>query len=190
MGQKLKSALRQLQKFADRPWYFPLLGLLAAADLFILVVPTDALLVSSVMLQPKKWVRAFFWVGLGSALGALALGASIQSDLAAHLQASSTYPIESSTWIWLKEFFAAYGAIALAVIAVSPLVQFPVVAMAAASGMPLLELFLISLAGRWIKSAVFAYFASHAPKVVLGLPFLRKELEIVEIPTKVESLPR
>lgn len=168
---KMRQLLNGLQSFAGRPWYFPALGFLAALDFYIFIVPTDALLVSSVLLKPKKWVSAFFWVGLGSALGAVSLAAALQTGV-------FTVP-ESETWGWLKEFFTHYGSLALALIALSPLVQFPVVVLAALSGMPLGELFVICLLGRWVKSAVFAYIASRAPELLFKIPFLRKELEVL-----------
>ncbi len=181
--EKSRQFLNRLQGFAGRPWYFPFLGFLAALDFYIFIVPTDALLVSSVLLRPKKWVSAFVWVGLGSALGAVTLAAALQLGF-------FTIP-DSETWVWLKEFFNHYGSVALGLIALSPLAQFPVVVLAALSGMPLGELFLICLVGRWIKSAVFAYIASRAPELLFRIPFLRKELEVLglssELATPAES---
>jgi membrane protein YqaA with SNARE-associated domain len=169
--ERVRKVLKRFQSFADRPWYFPFLGFLAALDFYIFIVPTDALLVSSVLLRPKKWVSAFFWVGLGSALGAVALAGALQAGV-------FSVP-DSETWVWLKGFFSDYGGVALALIALSPLVQFPVVVLAALSGMPLEKIFLICLVGRWIKSAVFAYVASRAPELLFKIPFLKKELEIL-----------
>ena len=64
----------------DRPWYVALVGGLAALDLFIMIIPTDGLLVTSVLVRPKRWVSWFLWVSIGSAVGAAALAAIIHWD--------------------------------------------------------------------------------------------------------------
>lgn len=182
MMQRMRIWIKHLQAFVDRWWYFPLLGLLAGLDLFILVVPTDALLVSSVMLRPKKWIGAFIWVGLGSAMGALALSGAIQWDPDLVMRRLFPNAFNTDLWRWMDAFFDRHGHIALCLIAASPLVQFPAIILAALSGMPLTEIFFVSLLGRWAKSAAFSYGASHAPKLLLKLPFMQKELEILELP--------
>lgn len=180
----IRSWIKRLQSFADRPWYFPVLGLLAGLDLFILVVPTDALLISSVMLQPKRWVSAFFWVGLGSAVGAVALAGIVQWDSAMVMEEWFPQAFDSSLWRTTDAFFDRHGGKALILIAFSPLVQFPAVVIAALSGMSLTKIFFISLAGRMVKSALFSWGASHAPKLLLRVPLIKQELSVLDAPTE------
>lgn len=185
MIQHIKVWVKRLQKFANRWWYFPLLGVLAGIDLFILIVPTDAILISSVMLKPKKWVRAFVWVSLGASIGALALAAALQWDpgLVPRLFPGA---FENDVWRWMDAFIDNHGGKALFLIALSPFVQFPAVAITALAGMPLTEIFLVCLAGRGIKAALFCYGASHAPKLLMKIPFIKQELSIVELPPAVK----
>lgn len=182
MLKRVQSWGRRLQEFADRPWYFPLLGILAGIDLFVLVIPTDALLVSSVMLQPKRWVTAFLWVAFGSSLGCAIMAGLIQWD--SHLVMEVWFPstFDSAIWHTMDVFFDRHGWVALALIALSPLVQFPAVAIAALAGMPPLEVFVVCLVGRSIKSALIAWVATFAPRMLLRIPGLRHDLETLQDP--------
>src|SRR4051812_40346336 len=77
---KLAELLRRMERFTDRSWYPALVAALAALDLFVLVIPTDGLLISAV-LSPKrraKWVSAAIWVSLGSTVGAVLLASLVQ----------------------------------------------------------------------------------------------------------------
>ncbi len=180
---KVLTWIRRLQQFADRPWYFPVLGLLAGLDLFILLIPTDALLVSSVMLKPKKWIGAGVWVSLGSALGAVLLASLIQWNPILVFEQWFPHAFETAAWRSMDWFFDEYGGRALFFIALSPLVQFPAVAIAALSGMSLTKLFFVYLLGRLIKSLLFSYGGSHGSKLLFRLPMLRKDLQVLETPT-------
>src|SRR4051812_12543814 len=115
--ESIRKAVRGLQKFVNRPWYYPVVGVLAGLDLFILVVPTDALLISSVMLKPRKWVSAFFWIALGAAIGALTLGALIQWDATRVTEVWFPSIFHSSTWDRMDQFFDRHGDVALLLIA-------------------------------------------------------------------------
>jgi membrane protein YqaA with SNARE-associated domain len=178
--ERLKAWVKYLQHFVGRAWYFPVVGILAGLDLFILVVPTDAILVSSVMMRPRKWIEAAVCVALGSAIGAFVLAYAIQWDQA-HVMSWFPWAFNNAGWEWADSFFDHYGRIALFFIAVSPLIQFPAICVAALSGMPAWEIFLVCLLGRAIKSGVFSYGASHAPKLLMRLPLIKKELEIVDL---------
>ncbi len=178
--ERIRNAVKRLQTFADRWWYFPVLGILAGADLFILVVPTDALLISSVMLRPKKWVSAFICVALGSAIGAAVFAGVIQWDTNLFMERWFPDAFDSVLWQRTDAFFDAWGGFALLLIACSPLVQFPAVAVAALSGMSLTKIFFVCLLGRALKAALFSYGASHAPRLLMRLPFVRRELSLLE----------
>ncbi len=143
-----------------------MVGLLAAIDLFILVIPTDVILTSSVMLQPRRWVTGFLSVSTGSALGALALALLLQSGANDFLTEHFPAIFRSQGWEGLDRFLDLHGFWALALISVSPLPQQPGVVVAALSGMFLWEIFLSVWIGRVVKYALFAWLASHAPETL------------------------
>lgn len=183
MVEKTKVWIKRLQLFADRSWYFPVVGLLAGLDLFLLIIPTDAILVSSVILQPRRWIGAFIWIGVGAAVGALVLAGLLQWDGPEMVQRWFPSAFQSSSWQSVDAFFESYGGTALFLIALSPLVQFPAVAIAALSGMSIVKIFLVCLVGRTLKAAIISYFASHAPALLLRIPLLKKELADLELNT-------
>jgi uncharacterized membrane protein YdjX (TVP38/TMEM64 family) len=189
MVQQVRIWVRNLRHFVDRLWYFPAVGLLAGLDLFILIVPTDAILITSVMMRPRKWIQAFLWVGLGSSLGALALAGAIQWDPSLVMDRLFPGAFETEVWRWMDAFFDNHGSAALLLIAISPLVQFPAVGIAALAGMPLWDIFITCFAGRMIKTAAFSYGASHAPKLLMKLPFIKQEVAILDPETAAALAP-
>ncbi|RYG34625.1 MAG: hypothetical protein EOO01_32105 [Chitinophagaceae bacterium] len=50
MQKTVRRWIRFVEGYANRWWYSPLIAVLAAADSFVIVIPTDGLLVSASML--------------------------------------------------------------------------------------------------------------------------------------------
>lgn len=181
MQERLKRWIQVLQKYADRWWYAPVIGLLAAADLFLIVIPTDGLLLSAVMLAPRRWVYTAFVVTLGSSLGTLALGHLLQVHGLPFLLQIVPGIEQSSVWLWTKTLMDGWGSWAVFLIALSPLMQHPAVALAALAGMTLTKLFVMVFAGRILKYLLLSYLATHAPGVLSRFWGLQYELEEVGI---------
>jgi len=171
----------RLRRFADRIWYLPFISFLAFIDLFILLIPTDFLLVTYVLLKPKKWIAAMIWISLGSAFGALALAGILQYGGAELVEQWFPRVFQSGHWSSTSEFVRKHGAPALALISVSILPQQPGVVIAALSRMPLFEIFLSVLVGRLAKYALFSWLASHAPKQLERFALGRAALAEVKV---------
>jgi membrane protein YqaA with SNARE-associated domain len=174
--EKLRHWLIRLQKYADHWWYAPLMGLLAGADLFLVVIPTDGLLISAVMLAPRRWIYTAFMVTLGSSLGTLALGYLLQQHGLPLLLNIVPGIDQSSAWVWTKSLMDSWGPWAVFVVALSPLMQHPAVALAALAGMTLLNLFALVFAGRILKYLMLSYIATHAPAMLGRLWGIQDEL--------------
>src|SRR3989344_3242605 len=140
MQHRLKRWFTFLQKYADRWWYAPAMGALAAADLFLIVIPTDGLLISAVMLAPRRWIYTAVAVTLGSSLGTILLGLLIQQHGLPFLLHIVPGIEQSSVWTWTNNLMDEWGTWAVFIIAVSPLMQHPAVALAALAGMTLNKL--------------------------------------------------
>jgi membrane protein YqaA with SNARE-associated domain len=182
---KLSSVLRRIQSFADRPWYLPLIAGLGGADAFLLVIPTDGLLVSFVLLRPKHWLRACLFFTLFCAVGCWLLAWVIQSG-AEWLSLDFFYrSVGQDTWNWIDSFVDNHGELALGVLATLPIPQFPGVVVAALAEMPLWSLFVSILAGRLVKYFLLSYAASHAPRLLMRVPFLKKEISAFTGPPSV-----
>jgi len=175
MSRKILGGLKVLQKYMDRPWYLPAVALLAFADIFIMIVPTDALLVTAVIFKPKRWWLAATLVAVGSALGALMLAGAVQWDLEGLARLLPSL-FESPSWKGTDAFLEKYGIWALALFAAGPLPYQPAVVLVALSGASLPEAFLATFLGRGGKYYLLAYLASHAPKYLEKFWTVRKEL--------------
>jgi membrane protein YqaA with SNARE-associated domain len=179
MQKRLKRWFGVLQKYADRWWYAPLIGLLAAADLFLVVIPTDGLLISAVMLSPRRWIYFAFMVSFGSALGCLLLAHLLQVHGMPLLQHIVPGIEQNSTWAWTQQLMVQWGTWAVFLIALSPLMQHPAIALAALAGMPLLKIAGLAFGGRILKYLLLAYLATHAPGMLGNLWGLQHELDEV-----------
>ena len=177
MSKKFNQWLLRLQQFVDRPWYIPFIALLAGLDLFIMIVPTDWLLISAVMLRPKRWISCFIWVTLGSVVGAVALGYVMQlpsNPISAYVAEKAT---SMSAWKGTAGFMERNGTWTLGLVALSPLPQQPAVMIAALTGMQLTWIAVAVLIGRATKYSVFSWLASHAPRLLNRIGSVRREMD-------------
>lgn len=170
----------RVQQFINRPWYVALVSLLAGLDLFILVVPSDGLMISAVLARRERWVSTFLWVTTGSALGALLLTGLIQGIGAEAMESLLPSVFNTEGWSGTEAFLASYGAVALALLALSPLPQQPGVVLAALADMPPLVVFLAVWLGRAVKYGLFAWLAAYAPSQLRRFWVVRRELEELE----------
>lgn len=151
-----------------------------ALDSFILIVPTDAMTVSAVMLEPKKWIRYALLVAVSSSLGAIALAAIV--DIYGIDFIHTFFPGLDQTRMWqlTDEFMETYGLLVVFGIALTPLTQPPSVVLAALSHMPLVQIFIAILIGRSLKYLLIAWVSSHAPRLLSKLWGVRGELQEVD----------
>lgn len=163
---RLHTLLERLKGFADRAWYAPLVGLLAGADQFIVIVPIEWLMIPSVLLNPRRWLRTALWVTTGCALGAFALASVADIYGMQLIEHWAPKVVQSENWIRSMGYINSKGAWALLVIAAGPLPQQPAVALAGLSHMSPLKVFLAIWSGRALKYCTVAYIASHAPKLL------------------------
>lgn len=167
----------RLERFTGRIWYIPLIALLSAVDFLILIIPTDALLVSAVVFRPRRWISGAIWVGTGSAVGAWALAYALRTldpEWASWLLSSTTSP---ESWTRVTQWIQSYGTIALGVLVAGPVPPQPIVAVAAAAKMPLSELFFSYWVGRNFRYLLIAWVATHAPSFLGNLKGVDKEIE-------------
>ncbi len=179
LESRMQSLIRHLQKHARRWWYSPLVAFLAFLDHFTIVIPTDGLLVSAVLLNPKRWFSTMLVVTLGSSLGALALAALIEWHGLPLLLKISPGIDGTWMWSWTNEFMDEYGMLAVFAVAISPFMQHPAVALAALAEVPLMKIFGVILLGRTIKYGAVCWVASHMPHLLKKLWGMRDEIQEV-----------
>jgi membrane protein YqaA with SNARE-associated domain len=166
---------QRIKNFADRSWYAPLIGVFAGADQFIVIIPIEWLLIPGVLMRPRRWLSSGLWVATGCALGALALAAVAKFyglDLLAQWAPSV---VHSKGWGHATHYLEDYGAVALFLIAASPIPQQPAVALAGLTKIALPKVFVAVWLGRAIKYCFVAWLASHAPGLLAKLPGAKKQ---------------
>jgi membrane protein YqaA with SNARE-associated domain len=187
MHAAMGATLKKLQKFVDRIWYPPLMAFLAFLDGFVVVIPTDGILVSSTMLTPRRWVILGMSVAIGSTLGGAVLAHLIQVHGLPWLLHYKPGIDQSEMWLWTARFFDEYGLILVFAVAATPLAQQPTVVLAALAHTPIAKLALILLAGRSIKFLLMAYLGSHAPRLLKKLWVSKDDLE--EAGVDLDNIP-
>lgn len=177
LHEKIRSYVQLLQRFVDRLWYPPLIGLLAALDNLIVIIPNDGILISSSMLIPKRWFCLALSVAIGSTVGAVVLASLVEFQGLPFIL--ETYPgvLETKTWALSMEFFEKYGMLLVFVVAVTPFMQQPAVILASLANTPLFELAAVIFVGRFIKFLIMAYVGSHAPRLLKKLWGVKGELQ-------------
>ncbi len=158
-----------------------MIALLAGLDAFILIVPTDGLLVGAAMLAPRRWIATTIIVSLGSSLGYLLFAYLLEKHGLPFLLHWSPGLDQASIWMWSNSFFDKWGALALFLVAVGPVPQQPAVALAALAAMPLWEIFSLVLLGRLLKYGFLCWIGTHAPNLLTKLWGMKKELQEVGI---------
>ncbi|MCM2277166.1 MAG: hypothetical protein NDJ89_03755 [Oligoflexia bacterium] len=160
--------IAKIEKFVDQIWYLPLLGGLAAADLFLIFIPTDGFLVTTAMLRPRKWVFASLWAALGSAAGSAAF---------AWVFATIGHGAFSDNgWVRSTAFVEEHGAWALALVTLGPIPINVGVLAAAILDMPPAVVFASVFCGRLGRYLFLAWAATHAPRLLTRLTGVRSEV--------------
>ncbi len=184
LHEKIQVHVKFLQRYADRFWYPPLIGFLAALDNLVIIIPNDGILISSSMLIPKRWFIFALSVAIGSTLGAMVLAALVETQGLPWIL--DWYPgvSENKTWVLSKEFFEKYGLLLVFVVATTPLMQQPAVILASLASTPPLELAAVIFVGRFLKFLLMAYIGSHAPRLLKKMWGLKGELQDVGVKLK------
>lgn len=174
---RIRKFISILQKYADRIWYPPFIGMLAALDNIVIIIPNDGILISSSMLTPRRWFTLAISVAIGSTIGAIVLAAFVETKGIEWILEMYPHMQETKSWIWTADFFEKYGMILVFVVAITPLMQQPAIILASLAETPLFLLAAVVFAGRLIKFLVMAYIGSHAPKLLNKMWGLKGELK-------------
>lgn len=167
----------KLEKHTDRFWYAPVIGILAALDNLIIIIPNDGILIASSMIAPKRWSIFAISVAIGSTVGAIALCLLLKWQGLPWILNLFPGLDQSQAWTLTDKFFDQYGLYVVFVIGLSPLMQQPVIILAALAHTPLYELTAVIFAGRLIKYLVLGYVGSHSPKLLKKIWGMEDELK-------------
>jgi membrane protein YqaA with SNARE-associated domain len=175
--KKLTDLVRKLQTYIDRWWYSPVIAALALADNFLLIIPTDGILISSSMLRRNGWVRYAFAIAMGSTLGALMLAHLVELKGLPWILELFPGLADTKTWSYTTEFFEKYGVIVVGAISFTPFMQQPAVVLAGLANIPITKLLPVIFFSRLAKYLIMSYIGSHAPRLIAKMWGLKGELE-------------
>ncbi|MBS1960878.1 MAG: VTT domain-containing protein [Bdellovibrionales bacterium] len=161
----MKRFLGFLKTHAQRPWFLPLVCFLAFIDLFIVVLPTEGMIMTTSVMRPRRWFVTGFAVTTASALGAIALSLASRewgTPFVAWIAGADF--LTSAKWISTQKWIGDYGFWAIFLTALGPFPQQPVVLVAAVAGMSIPEIFVGAWFGRIPKYLFFSYVAARGEK--------------------------
>ncbi len=174
---RIQTYVQKLERFTDRWWYAPFIGLLAALDSIFIVIPNDGILIASSMLFPRRWALYALFVSVGSTAGAVTLGLLVERMGLPWVMEFFPGIEQTTAWMWSETFFVKYGIWIVFAVGASPFLQQPVVILAALAHTPTLEFTIALFVGRFLKFNLMAYLGSHSPKLLKRIWGLKGELK-------------
>ena len=185
---RLRDRLSKIFHFTDRKWYPFAVSALTAADIFVGIIPSDALLVSAVLGRPKNWMKIGLIFALGNFLGAALLAGIVYWD-ADLLREFFPHFFQSKAWITVASFMERYGGFALVIAIMGPFPIQPFIILPLLSGFPFKTFLIIYFLTRFVKVFIIAWLASHTPNLLarwsLGLEDKQKVLTEIDKSTPV-----
>ncbi len=175
----MKSRLARLQRYLDRPWYPLLIGLVAAIDAIVVVIPVDGLTIAAILSRPQRWVRLALASAAGNLIGAgiIAEGVYRNADWI-HQRFGPT--LGTPVWQEVEQFIQSHGSWAVILGAITPIPLPFWVLVPALAGMPAVTLFVALLISRVARALAVCWAASHAPRLLRRSRGLMKEVEEVK----------
>ena len=166
----MRKHIKVLQKYADRIWYPPLIGMLAALDNFVIIIPNDGILISSSMLTPRRWFALALNVAIGSTVGAIILAAFVETQGLEWILEMYPGINETKSWVWTADFFEKYGNRALIISRFLPYIRTFAPILAGISKMNYPKYIFLNVAGAalWVGSLVGGgyYFGVQFPWII------------------------
>jgi membrane protein YqaA with SNARE-associated domain len=180
---KVFSGIRKLRRYVDRPWYpFAIAGL-SAIDFFVIIIPSDGIIVASAIARPRKWISLSLAMAIGSLLGGFIMALIVRHYGESFISWFSPNLLLAESWQTFRLWIEDNGMWAIFIVAISPIVQQPVILLAGLTDMPIYEMVISLGVGRVIKFLVYGWVASHTPKVLNRIPTLKGELEDLDVET-------
>lgn len=177
-----KTSAAWLQKQIDKklfPWVLALAGFL---DVWLIVIPTDGIIIAATLAHPKNWKRYALALSLGSTIGGLSLAFVFANYGIMAIESQFPGFVGSSFWLATEFWVGRLGLWALFLVAASPLSQQPAIILTAMTHHTLTSIFLTVLAGRGAKYFFLCYMIKWAPNKVMNLWGVRQELEEIDDP--------
>lgn len=172
----------------DRWWYPILIAALTFIDVFTIIVPSDGILVSSVLMRPKRWMRTALAMTVGSFLGGALFAWLVQHYGEGFILTLMPAITDTVVWTWTQDFFLRYGLIVVFLAAASPVSFQPALFFAVLAHAPFPLILVMLLAGRILKNFLVAWVSYRTPRALGKLWGIKSDLEEMDVhPSKDAS---
>jgi membrane protein YqaA with SNARE-associated domain len=188
MIKPVLSFVKKLERHVNRPWYPFLVAFVACIDLFIFVIPTDAVLITSAMAAPKRWVSLAAFTTAGFIIGCFLFSLMVHHYGLPAIDAWFPHMTQHKTWLRSEVWMADYGLWAIFVVSLLPIALHPIIAVAVLANVSIPAICLILLIGRIFKYGLLAWIASHSPQLLEKMGLDSKQVE--EILEKKQDQPQ
>jgi membrane protein YqaA with SNARE-associated domain len=150
-------------------WWFPfVIGAMSGINMFTIVLsgPTAALFVSTVLAQPKNWLRVAVINAVGTIIGVVGVVYFVNFKGTDYIKDLNPKIFESSTWEKTSGLMTDYGPYGTVLASAMPVVLHPIILFGMLAGMDNTVLVVTILIGRVIKYCIMANLALTAPKAL------------------------
>ena len=168
MGKRLERLEAKLQVWMERAnrgnHLLGLSALLSFGGTISAAYPVTAVIVTAVMMAPRRWLTLSAACSLGSALaGAVVVGVS---HMLGYNEIHHLFPhlISAETWAEASRWIGDYGVWAIFGVGASPLPQMPLLIFFGIVDDRIFESFVALFAGKLIKYTIIAWVTQHFPE--------------------------
>lgn len=168
MGKRLKALEARLQVWLERAnrghHLLGLAALLSFGGTLTAAYPVTAVIVTAVLLAPRRWWLLSLGCATGSALaGAVVIGVA---HMLGYNEIHTLFPnlISEQTWNEASGWISDYGVWAIFGVGASPLPQMPLLIFFGIVDDRVLEAFLALLGGKALKYGLVAWVTQHFPE--------------------------
>lgn len=165
VGSHFASLFNGARRFAAKPWYPFFVAFLNGADIYIMVVPNDALLISAVNASPQYWFFIGALVAAGTACGVGSLASLAMMFGTEWMRSSFPTVFESSMFESCSWYMQQYGGWAIFVGAISPIIIHVFAFVGIMAEMNLFVMIIAVFLGRMVKYCTLAYLTVHVPSM-------------------------
>lgn len=174
---RLIRAVRWLDRQAERPGFYPKVGLFPLLDYAVPVMPNHMLLIALAYLHPARWLAVAATFALASALGAMGVALVVQG-IGGGIAGWLTGNVETAGTAF--DLIEAHGIAALTALALLPVPPRTAVLLCALAGLPALQIGAAVAAGRLVPAGLLAWVAANSPNVLRRVPTIACRIDALE----------
>ncbi|MCM0607204.1 MAG: hypothetical protein KA715_14030 [Xanthomonadaceae bacterium] len=156
--------LTKFTKFIDRPWFYPLLLIIVAADCFFILIPADPIMFSIIWVRAKQWIPLALFFAFATAVGAASFDFAFTHLGLQILELKVKGIISPDAFAKTQAFFDHYGTWALAGAAFGPFPIQPLILIASIAHVSVGAMFVSIFLGRFGKNLILCGIGSYAPE--------------------------